>query len=216
MKIILFEENYIFRSGIKFVINEISQHQIINTVEDRQELTGNLSSDQIDICIFGDNDKSDESYKLVELLNSFKDVTWLLILNVFEPNIYKSVIQNNQKVSFLLKHSSEEEFKEAVKSVLKGNRYICNYVSNQILNNWQKESVEKSPKSILTTTEIEILKEIALGKSTKEIASNRNISIHTVMTHRKNIFRKIEVNSVYEASKYAMRAGIVDWVEYYI
>jgi DNA-binding NarL/FixJ family response regulator len=68
----------------------------------------------------------------------------------------------------------------------------------------------------LTRTETEILKEIALGKTTKEIAAARCSSFHTVNTHRKNIFRKLEVNTAYEATKYALRAGLVDSAEYYI
>lgn len=71
-------------------------------------------------------------------------------------------------------------------------------------------------ENILTNTEKIILKEIALGKTTKEIAAERNLSFHTVNSHRKNIFRKLEVNNVHEAIKYAMRAGIVDLAEYYI
>lgn len=61
-----------------------------------------------------------------------------------------------------------------------------------------------------------ILKEIALGKTTKEIAAEKNLSFHTINSHRKNIFRKLGVNNVHEAIKYAMRAGIVDLAEYYI
>ncbi len=59
-------------------------------------------------------------------------------------------------------------------------------------------------------------KEIALGKTTKEIAAEKNLSFHTINSHRKNIFRKLGVNNVHEATKYAMRAGIVDLAEYYI
>ena len=61
-----------------------------------------------------------------------------------------------------------------------------------------------------------ILKLIAHGKSVKEIAKERISSIHTIITHKKNIFRKLGVNNVYEATKYALRAGLVDMVEYYI
>jgi DNA-binding NarL/FixJ family response regulator len=50
----------------------------------------------------------------------------------------------------------------------------------------------------------------------KEIAVERNSSIHTITTHKKNIFRKINVNTIYEATKYALRAGLVEMVEYYI
>ena len=69
---------------------------------------------------------------------------------------------------------------------------------------------------VLTNAEREILKEIATGKMTKEIAADRNISIHTVITHRKNIFKKLEVNSVHDATRYAIRAGIITVNDYYI
>jgi DNA-binding NarL/FixJ family response regulator len=65
-------------------------------------------------------------------------------------------------------------------------------------------------------TEREVLRLIALGKSVKEVAAERNSSIHTITTHKKNIFRKINVNTIYEATKYALRAGLVEMVEYYI
>ena len=68
----------------------------------------------------------------------------------------------------------------------------------------------------LTKTETEILKDIALGLTTKDIAEKRFSSFHTINTHRKNIFRKLSVNNVHEATRYALRAGIVDEAEYYI
>ena len=86
----------------------------------------------------------------------------------------------------------------------------------KILIDRLKEEKKEKRGSSLTVTECEILKLMALGKTTKEIAAERFLSVYTVMTHRKNIFRKLEVNNVYEATKYALRAGIVDAVEYYI
>ena len=68
----------------------------------------------------------------------------------------------------------------------------------------------------LTKTETEILKLIAMGLTTKEIAERRFSSFHTVNTHRKNIFRKLGVNNAHEATKLALRAGVVDSAEYYI
>lgn len=75
---------------------------------------------------------------------------------------------------------------------------------------------EEQEKINLTKTETEILKDIALGMTTKKIAEKRFSSFHTVNTHRKNIFRKLGVNNVHEATKYALRAGLVDSAEYYI
>ena len=116
----------------------------------------------------------------------------------------------------------QERFKEEIMSALqcasRKQRYICNHVSNLLLSGTASSAA--SPATVddhlLTQTEKNILKEIALGKTTKEIAAEKNLSFHTINSHRKNIFRKLGVNNVHEATKYAMRAGIVDLAEYYI
>jgi DNA-binding CsgD family transcriptional regulator len=85
-----------------------------------------------------------------------------------------------------------------------------------LISNMARTIRDKSERRRLMIEYDSILKEIALGKTTKEIAAERNLSFHTVNSHRKNIFRKLNVNNAHEATKYAMKAGIVDLVEYYI
>ena len=63
---------------------------------------------------------------------------------------------------------------------------------------------------------MEIVKAIAQGKTTKEIAAERVSSIHTITTHRKNIFRKLGINTAHEVVKYAFRAGLIDSSDFYI
>ena len=75
---------------------------------------------------------------------------------------------------------------------------------------------EDDHPSILTETETEIVRAIAQGKTTKEIANERFSSVHTINTHRKNIFRKLGINSAHEVIKYALRAGLVYSSEFYI
>ena len=87
-------------------------------------------------------------------------------------------------------------------------RYICNHVSNLLLSGAASPVAGTMTEDhLLTQTEKNIL---------KEIAAEKNLSFHTINSHRKNIFRKLGVNNVHEATKYAMRAGIVDLAEYYI
>lgn len=72
---------------------------------------------------------------------------------------------------------------------------------------------EQSP---LSASEIAVLKLIARGMTVKEIAAERTSSIHTIITHKKNIFRKIGVNTIHETTRYALRTGLVELIEYYI
>jgi DNA-binding NarL/FixJ family response regulator len=153
--------------------------------------------------------------ELLILQSRFDQVDWILFSDELSDEFLRTLLYNTHSFSVLLKDCTKEEIGSAIKETLKGYRYICNHVSNILLDN-SKNTHSLNIRQILTITEQEILKEMALGNTTKEIAAHRNVSAHTIMTHRKNIFRKIEVNNVHEATKYAMRSGIVDMAEYYI
>ncbi len=152
-----------------------------------------------------------------ELLNlgyRFSKVRWLLFSDELSNDFLRRLVINSENYSVVLKSCDLDEINMALIQMLRGERFICNRVTNQLLQP-QKQQTEV-PEQILTATEKEILKEIALGHTTKEIAANRHLSFHTIITHRKNIFRKLDVNNAHEAIKYAMRAGLVDLAEYYI
>ena len=76
--------------------------------------------------------------------------------------------------------------------------------------------IVKFPVKKFFTSRCTAVTKMVLFGSVKEIAAERNSSIHTITTHKKNIFRKLQINSVYEATKYALRAGLLEMVEYYI
>lgn len=145
----------------------------------------------------------------------FPKTDWIVFSDELSNDFVRSLVFNTQNFSVLLKDSSLDEIKSCIREVLRANRFICNRIGNMLLDS--PKTVEKQPlQDVLTATEKEILKEIAMGKTTREIATQRFVSVHTIMTHRKNIFRKLEVNNVHEATKFAMRSGLVDMAEYYI
>jgi DNA-binding NarL/FixJ family response regulator len=72
-----------------------------------------------------------------------------------------------------------------------------------------QQQAEERPE-VLTATEMEIARSIAKGQTTRQIAEERFSSIHTITTHRKNIFRKLGINTAHELTMYALRAGLVD------
>ena len=135
-----------------------------------------------------------------------------LLIEDLSADFVRVLIASSMQFSILLKESPMSEIKEAMKFCIHGNRYICQRMTEVLL----APSHDVEEKINLTKTETEILKDIALGMTTKEIAEKRFSSFHTVNTHRKNIFRKLNVNNVHEATKYALRAGLVDTAEYYI
>ena len=138
---------------------------------------------------------------------------WVLISDELTPTFIRQVIYSSHQFSIVFKDGPLNEVREALQTVSRHQRYISQRALEVIIN---QQQVEEERPSILTETETEIVRAIAQGKSTKEIAAERFSSVHTITTHRKNIFRKLGVNTAHEVIKYALRAGLVDSSEFYI
>jgi DNA-binding NarL/FixJ family response regulator len=148
---------------------------------------------------------------LLNICVRFPKTHWVLFSEDLSLQFLKKMLCNSA-FSVILKNADLSEIKKALSFALDKQAFVCSQVK-ELLAMSGKENTENNP---LTLTEKEILKEIALGKTAKEIAVLRHISTHTVVTHRKNIYRKLEVNNSQEACGYALRAGIIDTSDYYI
>ena len=157
-------------------------------------------------------DFADENQLLI-VAERFALSRWILISDELSPQFLRRVVYASHQFSIVYKDSSLKDFCDALYSVSRHNRHISQRVLEVIINQQQEEDKRSS---YLTETETEIVRSIAQGKTTKEIASERFSSIHTITTHRKNIFRKLGVNTAHEVIKYAQRAGLVDSSEFYI
>ena len=157
-------------------------------------------------------DFADEDQLLI-IAERFSLSDWILISDDLTPQFIRRVVYSSHQFSVVFKDGPLSEIREALNAVSRHTRYLSQRALETIITQQQEE--DKSD-NILTQTETEIVKAIALGKTTKEIAAERFSSIHTVTTHRKNIFRKLGINTAHEAVKYALRAGLIDPSEFYI
>jgi len=156
-------------------------------------------------------DFTDEDQLLI-IAERFSLSDWILISDELTPQFIRRVVYSSHQFSVVFKDGPLSEIRDALNAVERHTRYLSQRALETIITQQQEEDTP----SILTTTEMEIVKAIAQGKTTKEIAAERFSSIHTVTTHRKNIFRKLGINTAHEAVKYALRAGLIDPSEFYI
>ncbi|GAA6529159.1 MAG: response regulator transcription factor [Prevotella sp.] len=212
MEIYLADKQDITRAGLIYIIDGIADAEYKYT-EDKDELLEALKVQQnavviLDYTLFDINDVEE----LLILNARFPQTRWLLFSENLSLDFVRRVLAGNNDFSILLKDSPLSEIREAIDFAIQNHRYICQSMTEMLL---KPESCEEETVK-LTKTETEILKDIALGMTTKEIAAKRFSSFHTINTHRKNIFRKLGVNNIHEATRYALRAGLVDSAEYYI
>lgn len=217
---IIADNQDITQAGMMFLLGNQKDVSLLLTADNKAELIRELRLHPqavviLDYTLF-DFAGADE---LIVLRERFKEVDWLLFSDELSLGFLRQVLFSSIAFGVVMKDNSKEEILTALQCTSRKERYICNYVSNLLLSaqaQHASSAINIQEDHLLTTTEKNILKEIASGKTTKEIAAAKNLSFHTINSHRKNIFRKLGVNNVHEATKYAMRAGIVDLAEYYI
>jgi len=114
---------------------------------------------------------------------------------------------------YLVKKSAPSELIIAIQSIYKGESYLSSCVSKVLIDNYTKtvETLSRiKKKEVLSDREIAVLKLLLNGNSTKELAKLLYISVNTVATHRRNIMKKLNVHSISQLIRYAIRAGIID------
>ena len=212
-KICLLADNqFVTRCGISALLTDMGVDTILR-VETTKELQGKLN-DYPDAIVVLDYTLFDflSMYQMLNLKSSAKKSAWLLFSDELSEHFLRYVLITEPTINIVMKHDSQNEIMTALYNTINYIPYICDSVKN-VLNDKPATDITLVK---LSASEKMVLHEIAKGKTTKEIAYEKNLSFHTVNSHRKNIFRKLEVNNVHEAIKYAVRAGIYDVAEYYI
>lgn len=217
--VILADRQDITRAGLQYVLTDMFPGIELHYSEDKASLIERLklsdfrpSNEAIVVLDYTQFDFINDS-ELSIVAARFPHSRWILFSEELSVDLVRRVIGAGAQFSVLLKESPMNEIRECIKYAVNDHRYICQRMTELLFA--PQQHVEQELVT-LTKTETEILRDIALGLTTKEIAEKRFSSFHTVNTHRKNIFRKLSVNNVHEATRYALRAGIVDEAEYYI
>ncbi|MCR4853828.1 MAG: response regulator transcription factor, partial [Prevotella sp.] len=196
--LLLADPQDITRMGLVYLSSQMGGFEVHRTL-DKAEMLIQLQAQPeavvvLDYTLFDVNDVAE----LLILCQRFPLVHWILFSDDLSDDFVRQVIASSSQFSVLLKDSPSSEIREALRRAAIGHRYICQQIAeNLLVHSSHPQGVASLPDPVkLTPTETEILRDIALGMTTREIADKRFSSFHTVNTHRKNIFRKIHVNNV--------------------
>lgn len=206
IKIILADDHKILRDGLRNVIEKTSTLKVIAEAQDGREavkLCANLKPDVVVMDIAMEGLNGVEATKQIIQANPGIKIIGLsmhsnkrFILGMFRAGAY----------GYLLKDSDSEELILAIKTVVSNKKYISQSISGTILE--ELISPSEKEESVLTEREKEILQLIAEGKTSKEIADILFLSSKTVDAHRKNIMDKLDLRTLPELTKHAIKLGL--------
>lgn len=212
--LILADNQAITRLGVKYLALEAGRElSSIKEAVGLQELSMMLSSYPDSVVIIDYTLFDCTADQLWILKERFPQSVFVLFSDALSESFIRRMVLGSIQFSLLFKDSDVHEVAACLDEAEQGRPYICMKAKSWL---YEKERDAVSDMPQLTMTEKEVLRSLTLGKTTKEIAAERFLSVYTVMTHRKNIFRKLNVNNAQEAIRYALRAGIVNVAEYCI
>ncbi len=134
--------------------------------------------------------------------------TRVLALSMHKDSVYVREILRAGARGYLLKDSVDRDLLAAVRAVAGGEGYLSPGVADAVLSDYRRHVTD--PLDLLSSREREVLQMIAEGKTNKEIAAALNLSVYTVDAHRGRIMEKLNLHSMGELVRFAMRSGLID------
>ncbi|MDP2891030.1 MAG: response regulator transcription factor [Bacteroidota bacterium] len=214
-KIIIADSQFLVVETLKTILGADGRFIVAGIVNSQFELLKVLEKGFYDLLITDfsliDYDSIED---LLKIKQKFQPIAILILTNSISKTEFAELSKIGVK-NIIYKTADRDEVLSAVDAAFKGKKYYAEEILDMILEQGDNKSAPEEPTH-LTSSEIEIVRLIAGGLTTKEIASQKNISFHTVNTHRKNIFRKMGVSNASELIMHAIKAGWIDNIEYFI
>lgn len=206
IKVLIADKSAIFSQGLKSILRENESITVVGEVQEYKELEAALRENEPHILMFDYATDDFGEDKVAVISSKFPEVK-LMAITEGQP---KTKILRSLKAglnSYLLKDCSKDEVLEAVEETNRGKQFFCGKVLDLITQS--EEDMLCEEVGALSEREREVIKLVAEGFTTKEIAEKLYISNHTVNTHRKNIMHKLGLKNTAGIVIYAVKENIV-------
>ncbi len=210
MKILLVDDHKIVRDGIEQLIINNSEHEIVASVNNGFEAIKQVKALSPDMVITDIAMPNMNGIEVAKAVNQINPEIKIIALSMHSERAYVLEMLKAGVSGYLLKDVAFEELLVAIDAVLKNQIYLSSSISSAIVENYVTEirTNETSLIDSLTTREREVLKLIADGLTTAEIASALKISEKTVEAHRRNVMTKLNIYSIALLTKFTIKEGL--------
>ncbi len=210
IKVLLVDDHAIIREGLRSLLEKQPEMEVVADTDDGRkafDLVGELLPDIVimDITMRGLN--GIEATR--QIIAQFPAVK-VIALSIHSKRRYVADMLSAGASGYILKECLFDELVQAIKAVAAGGRYLSPRIADVVVSDYVKRlsATAYSPFDTLKTREREVLQLVAEGKSTKQIALELHVSTKTIEANRRQIMEKLNIHSVAELTKYAVREGL--------
>lgn len=211
ISIVIADDHTLIRDGIKALLQSEDEFEVVGEATDGEELVQFIDTLDPEVVVLDITMPKKTGIEVITEVKKYNSRVKFIVLSMHDNPEYVLKSVQAGALSYLLKNTDHEEIVKAVKTVSSGQKYFSPDIYNIILTGLANPDLAKANQvaDILTKRELEVLKEVSMGLSTKLIADKLCISIRTVETHRINLMKKMEVHNSAELIKKAMDLNLI-------
>jgi two-component system response regulator NreC len=208
IRILLADDHAVVRQGFKMILSAQTDMEIVGEAGNGREAVEQAEQLRPDIVVMDVAMPELNGIEATRRLAASMPHTRVIALSMHKDSVYVREILRAGARGYLLKDSGAGDLVSAIRAVASGESYLSPAVSNAVLDDYRKHVT--NPIDLLTSREREVLQMLAEGKTNKEIAVVLNLSVYTVDAHRGRIMEKLNVHSINELVRFAVRNGLID------
>jgi DNA-binding NarL/FixJ family response regulator len=197
-QVLLVDDHKIMRDGIKAILRHSDEFEVMGESESGAEAVQICKQKRPDVV-------------LMDIVRHCPDMKVVILSMYDDEHSVVSAIRSGAR-AFVLKKASDNDLLDALRTVAKGGSYLSPQVSDRLLHRIQKGDLDSKPAPTvldgLSPRELQVLRLVAEGKTSKEIAVMLDLGLQTVRSYRKTMMKKLGVNNVAGLTQMALTAGI--------
>jgi two-component system response regulator NreC len=209
--IVLADDHHVVRQGLKTLLEIEPDFSVIGETADGLAVPNLVDDLQPDVLVVDLIMPGLNGLDIIQQVAQRSTHTRIVVLSMHANEAYVSEALRNGAAAYVLKGSSAADLVQAVREVMAGQRYLSPPLSKQAIGAYEQKTKDTQLDAYhtLTPREKEVLLLVAEGHTSSEIAARLSISSRTVETHRRNLMRKLDLQSQVDLIRYALRRGLL-------
>lgn len=206
IKILIVDDHHLIAQAWSTVLQEQETFEVVGTAAGERDAIALAKSYRPEVILMDINLKEGDGFQATQEISNTLPKTSIIGLSIHDDTALVKKMLNHGAKGYLTKNSSKEELIKAIRTVHGGDQYICEEIKEKFVKS-MFSGEEEQPE--LTNREIEIVKLIAKGFTSRDIGDQLNVSNRTVDTHRHNILKKLNIPNSAQLSIWARDKGYV-------
>jgi DNA-binding NarL/FixJ family response regulator len=210
LRIMLADDHRLFRDGLRTLLSQQPDMEVVGEAVDGPAALASVRDMRPDILLLDISMPGLNGIEVARRVQTENPATRVIMLSMHADQRYVTESLRAGAMGYVLKDSAIDELLSGIRTVSRGQRFLSGPIANLVIEEYIGLANERATSvfSTLSPREREVLQLLAEGRSTKEMAAHLKVSVKTVETHRKQIMDKLNIHSVAELTKYAIREGL--------